>query len=286
MCPILQDYSPADIHINLCSRPLVQPHPPPPKHDLRRKGSQQAPASATQQQDASSKGRVAESPIKASRPHSAPRIPLRCVEVGTLKPSVTALAQEGGTSEGGLELTTKPEYGKAGVDEDRKTGSPREQPSFVAARPEVNPNAWRSPSPIRRSKAVTSNDKSFSSGLAADTRPSSAGDGPSSVRPTHVDTNEPKNPGDTSSKEEGTAIGGSRQERRKQPSEHTETAVTRKTSWGNAGGDRNISRDTAPKMLLAREAGAAIRRAERVAAAREKEEREIRLSSSFRAKEV
>lgn len=44
--------------------------------------------------------------------------------------------------------------------------------------------------------------------------------------------------------------------------------------------------DSAPKVLLARETEAALRREQRVAAAKEKEEEELRLSSSFRAKEV
>eukprot|EP00903_Cladosiphon_okamuranus_P005940 g5870.t1 len=48
---------------------------------------------------------------------------------------------------------------------------------------------------------------------------------------------------------------------------------------------KRCQQDPAP-MLLAREAEAAVRRAERAAAAKEKEERELRLSSSFRAKEL
>ncbi|CAB1117996.1 unnamed protein product [Ectocarpus sp. CCAP 1310/34] len=44
--------------------------------------------------------------------------------------------------------------------------------------------------------------------------------------------------------------------------------------------------DTAPKVLLARETEAALRREQRVAAAKEKEEEGLRLSSSFRAKEL
>ncbi|CAM9974061.1 unnamed protein product, partial [Ectocarpus sp. 8 AP-2014] len=44
--------------------------------------------------------------------------------------------------------------------------------------------------------------------------------------------------------------------------------------------------DTAPKVLLARETEASLRREQRVAAAKHKEEKELRLSSSFRAKEL
>lgn len=263
----------------------------PRKNELWRKRSRQESASATRQQEGSSADRVAETLVKASRPHSAPRISLQCAEMGTLKSSVPTSAREDGTSEGGFEVTPKPDHKKAGVDEDQKTGSPRAQQSFVAARPAVNDNAWRSPSPIRRSKAATSNDRSFSSGLAADTRRGSVTDGPSSVRPAHERTNEPKNASDASSKEKSTATGGSRRKRRQQPSEHNETAVIRKIPGGNnsghdGNGHRNIHRDTAPNVLLAREAEAAVRRAEREAAAREKEEREMQLSSSFRAKEV
>lgn len=209
--------------------------------------------------------------------------------VGTLKPPVI--------SEGVIGVPTKPNRGNAGRGEQRETGSPREQHSFVAARPEVNAkNAWRSPSPNRRSETATFSEKSFSSRLAADSRRGSTADGPSNVRRTHVETVEATNAGEVSGKEKSTPTGGSRQERAQLLIENIDTAVARKTSRGNDGGgdrcdhdgsgDRSIHHDTAPKMLLAREAEAAVRRAERAATARVKEERELRLSSSFRAKEV
>lgn len=218
------------------------------------------------------------------------------MEVGTLKPSATDLAREADSSEGGG-VTTRSGHGKtAGNDGGRKTGSPRVQNSFVAARTELDANAWRSPSPKRRAKAASSNDRSFSR-LETNTRRNSPADGRSNVPQTQVpDTVEPNDAGDVCSKKKITATRGSRQGKSQQPSELTgTTSVVQKSSGGNDGGGqrdhdgsggRSIHRDMAPKMLLAREAEAAVRRAERAAAAREKEEQELRLSSSFRAKEV
>ncbi|CAM9870838.1 unnamed protein product, partial [Ectocarpus sp. 12 AP-2014] len=69
--------------------------------------------------------------------------------------------------------------------------------------------------------------------------------------------------------------------------------VQRSEDGGGSSGDtrgyhvKSSSRhDTAPKVLLARETEAALRREQREAAAKEKEEEELRLSSSFRAKEL
>lgn len=213
---------------------------------------------------------------------------------GTLKPSATALAREPEHSEG-FEYSTKRDHGKAGGDEDRESVSPRVRRPFVAARPEVNANAWRSPSPKRRAKAAASGDTSLSSVQAGGTRRGSLADRPPNVSPTDDDTSEPTQSGGVSSEEKDTATAGSRQESRQRPEEKTARAGVSKSSGGNKDGgrcDRDGSagrimhRDMAPKMLLEREAGAAARRAERAAAAREKEERELKLSSSFRAKEV
>lgn len=72
-----------------------------------------------------------------------------------------------------------------------------------------------------------------------------------------------------------------------------DSCVHRSDDGGGSRGDtrgyhlKSSSRhDTAPKVLLARETEAALRREQRVAAAKEKIKEELRLSSSFRAKEV
>lgn len=202
---------------------------------------------------------------------------------------MTAVAREAGSGKGDG-VTYRADHGKDGAHEERETGTPREPQIFVAARPEANANAWRSPSPKRRAKTATSDDRKDTARLASDIRRDSADDGPSNALRIHMNGAGATSAGVASVKEKSTAPGGSREEKSKCLGENTDTAIVavrKTTSGGNdRSGDRSIHRGTAPKMLLAREAEAAERRAERAAAATEMLERELRLSSSFRAKEV
>lgn len=194
-----------------------------------------------------------------------------------------------GDSDDGAAGTTNPaEVVIAGDEEGRKKKKhgPGERRSFLAARPDTNTNnAWRTPSPKRKSKCTYAGSPAPPWKWGGSTTGAASGELQHADRSSSVDAENKKLPEATQGEERGKTIGGKTREGGQQPKMGSVTA-TRKKGGGGGCGDKSNHHDAAPKGLLAREAEARRRREERAAAARDKEEEELRLSSSFRAKEV
>ncbi|CAM9903155.1 unnamed protein product, partial [Pylaiella littoralis] len=268
---------------------------------LRKKTSQQEPSPVTQQRSPScSEDRLAESRASISTPASAPQ--WRCqsksdnhlpaagvlttlTTVGnnvtpSTTQSFTRATRPGGKRKtfGGAAATT---ITTAGNGKDDELGSPRGSnlechEHFVVSRPETKTIARRIPSPKKWPNVSAAAGKSVSS--------------PADVSASAATLN-----GGTFSKQQVAAVDHGLQEEKQCPRKHVHT-VARNDAGNIGGGSRGVdnarsggrgnSHGTAPKVLLARGLEAALRREERAAAAREKDEQEIRLSSSFRAKEL
>ncbi len=268
----------------------VCPNPSSLKNELRTDSSTQEP---NEQRGSSPDDKPPKSlaVFTTSGPSSASQ---RHLQLGT---SRTRLEREAaargecksGDSDDGAAGTTEAAEVIAGDDEGRKNNTPGERRSFVVARPDTNTNtnttAWGTPSPNRKPKYT-----SAGSPVPA-WKPGGSTTGAALGEPQHADRSSGagavnENPPESTEEEEkGRANGGKTREGGQRPKVALATA-TRKKGGGGGSGDQSNHHDAAPKGLLAREAEARRRREERAAAARETEEEELRLSSSFKAKEV
>lgn len=172
-------------------------------------------------------------------------------------------------------------------------GRPRreEHHFFEAARPANRDiTSSRIPSPDNLQEGLASTSRSaatMSSKMGKRGRPT-LGIPPTTVR-CRADAIDPTPAGATDSDVDEAAAEENRRRGKQTLGDGTFKAAlaggTRRDYTENSG-CRGSSSDTSPKVLLAREAQAALRRAKRLAAAKHKEEEELRLSCSFRAKEV
>ncbi|CAM9927691.1 unnamed protein product [Ectocarpus sp. 6 AP-2014] len=293
------------------------------QNELRKQNSQQQPAIATQQCSPTSGGRPNDTSLaSASRPKSAPRLRRPCSNgqpaTGTTSASTTAgsataidernSAQVAGV--GGRRSTaagTAPTRG-GWVGTARSVASPRETGFHVESRGNAGAGKEQRFLAVRpKSNAKPSCQKDGTACSRSTTFPCAAA--PGKRRRSTLGGGDVTDRGDAESAEaalagrvggkEGDVAGIELSEETSKPKECIDNTardgcVQRSDDGGGGGsGDtrgyhaKSSSRhDTAPKVLLARETEAALRREQRVAAAKEKEEEELRLSSSFRAKEL
>ncbi|CAM9456141.1 unnamed protein product [Ectocarpus fasciculatus] len=285
------------------------------QNELRNQGTQQQTATPTQQCSPTWGDRLDGSLASASRPKSAPlqRRPSRKGQPATDTASALATAGERHSAQTAsvgdrcttVAGTTPTRDGWVGaarrIAGKRETGDhvessgiagAGEEKRFLAVRPK--PDA----KPSWQKGGTTCNRSTFSPCAAAsgNLKSSTLGGGAVADRE-GAESAEAALAGRLGGKEDNAA--GERLEGTKSiPKECINSAARdgcahRRGGGGGRGGETrgghvesSSLHDTAPKVLLARETEAALRRAQRVAAVKEKEEEELRLSSSFRAKEL